>query len=295
VPRPVSVIIPTRDRPEALRGCLEALAAHNGAGGPMEIIVVDDGGRAPAEQVVARFADRLPVRCHRQAGAGPSVARNAGAALATGDWIVFLDDDCSVAADWLPRLQQHLSRHPGALVGGGAVETLDADRYAASHQLLFDYLYARLNPVRDDATFCASNNLAVPRERFTDLGGFDTNFQFAAGEDRDLCVRWRERGWPLVFAPDVRVSHTPAMTLSSFWSRHFRYGRGARVFHRRRAERGGHRHRVRPRFYLDLVLFPLRRAPAPRALLLVLLALLSQIATACGYVTEMLSPGAAPA
>ena len=98
--------------------------------------MVDDGGRVPASDVVTAFTDRLRVRCHRQHHAGPAAARNAGAALASGDWLVFLDDDCQVMPDWLPRLRQHLRHHPEALIGGIAVNTAERGSYAESHQLL---------------------------------------------------------------------------------------------------------------------------------------------------------------
>ena len=107
----------------------------------------------------------------------------------------------------------------------------------------------------------------------------------------DLCDRWRHRGWPIVHAQDAGVWHTPGDTLASFWRQHFRYGRGARVFHRFRAERRGHGERPPPGFYLRLVLFPLRRARGARAPVLVLLAALSQVATALGYVAEIVTPG----
>jgi hypothetical protein len=83
------------------------------------------------------------------------------------------------------------------------------------------------------------------------------------------------------------------MTLRLFWRQHFRYGRGARAVHRSRAERRGRAERERARFYVGLVLYPLGRVPRRRAPALVLLALLSQVATACGYAAELLSGRAA--
>jgi GT2 family glycosyltransferase len=286
----VTVITATRDRPDSLRGCLAALAAQHEAAHELEVIVVDDGGRAHAEAVVATFSDRLRVRCHRRAGGGPAAARNAGAELAHGDRLVFLDDDCRVMPDWLARLEVRCRRDPEALIGGATVNSLAEDRYAASRQLLLEYLYARFNERPEAAGFCASNVLAVPAARFRELGGFDVSFTFAAGEDRDLCDRWRRAGWPLVFAADVRVRHTHPMTLRGFWRQHFRYGRGARLFHRLRGERRAETGPEEPGFYLGLLLFPLRRAPLPQSLVLFGLALVSQLATACGYAAELLGP-----
>ena len=65
----VSVIVPTRDRPEALRRCLAALAGQRER--DFEVIVVDDGGVEPAAAVAEDFASRVPVVVLRQERTGP--------------------------------------------------------------------------------------------------------------------------------------------------------------------------------------------------------------------------------
>ena len=281
----LSVVIPTRDRPTALRDCLTALAAE--AAGVLEVIVVDDGGRTPAAAVVDAFAARLPVRCLRRENGGPAAARNAGAELARGDRLAFLDDDCQVTPGWLDALETRCRRHPDAMIGGPSFNALDDDLYAAGHQLLLEYLHERFNPVPEAAVFCASNNLSVPTLAFRELGGFDPGFRHPAGEDRDLCRRWRAAGRPLVYAPEIEVRHAHAMTARSFWRQHFRYGRGARRFHRLggASETGG-RSGEHAGFYLGLLAQPFRRARAPRSFVLFLLLLATQVATIAGYVVE---------
>jgi len=173
------------------------------------------------------------------------------------------------------------------MIGGGTQNGLADDPYAACHHLLYDYLSRRSNGRPHAATFCTSNNLAVPTAGFVELGGFDETFPFAAGEDRDFCDRWRASGRAIVHAPDVVVHHAHPMTLRSFWRQHFRYGRGARRLHERRFARGaGGIALQRPSFYLGLLAFPFREVapsslPACMSLLLV-----SQVATAGGYVVE---------
>jgi GT2 family glycosyltransferase len=287
----LSVIIPTHDRPHELRRALDALSNLQRAPGQLEVIVIDDGGHTRAGEVTAGFSDRLSVQCLRQERRGPAAARNAGARRASRNWLVFLDDDCEVAADWLTKLCARLPRHRDSMIGGATVNALDRNPYSSCHQLLLDYLYAHLNDAPDSAAFCASNNLAVPAAAFRDIGGFDEGFPFPAGEDRELCDRWRRSGRRLVYAPEVHVRHTHRMTFRSFFRQHFHYGCGAHRFHRLRLRRQPNvSWPQRPSFYGGLLATPLR-APLGQRPALFALVLTSQVATACGFVTDAVIRG----
>ena len=77
-----SVVVPTRDRPDALRACLEGLARLEYPRDRMEVIVVDDGGRIDLESVVTPVRGALDVTLLHQPWAGPAAARNRGAEVA---------------------------------------------------------------------------------------------------------------------------------------------------------------------------------------------------------------------
>ena len=79
-----SVVVPTYERPDALRGCLESLTALDYPRERYEVVVVDDGGRAPLEEVVAPARERMRVELVSQPRGGPAAARNAGVARAGG-------------------------------------------------------------------------------------------------------------------------------------------------------------------------------------------------------------------
>src|SRR5688572_19196235 len=85
-----SVVIPARNAAADLEACLIGLRAGGGAAGPDEVIVVDDG----STDDTAAVAERHRARVVRTARRGPAVARNAGARLASGELLVFLDADC---------------------------------------------------------------------------------------------------------------------------------------------------------------------------------------------------------
>lgn len=272
-----SVIVPTHNRPQQLCNCLAALARQDFPRDQFEVIVVDDGSEPPA-------AVGPGVTLLRQPNAGPATARNAGAAHARGTHLAFTDDDCAPTTDWLTQLAARLTGAPQSMIGGLTVNVLTANRYAAASQLLIDYLYRYYNSDADNARFLTSNNLAMPAALFQTLGGFDSRLTQAAGEDRDLCDRWRHAGYAMRYAPEAIVEHAHALTLPEFWQQHFRYGQAAFYFHQQRARRGQGSIQLEPlHFYSRLLRYPFLRSRGLLACTLTLLLALAQAANAGGY------------
>jgi len=164
----------------------------------MEVVVVDDGSPAPLAEIVDPFQKQLNVKLVVQRQAGPAAARNAGAAHAHGQFLAFTDDDCAPESGWLNHLAKGLRQNPAAAVGGRTLNALDDNVYSAASQWLIDYMYDYYNAAQPAPKFFTSNNLALPAAAFRELGGFDTSFPLAAGEDRELCDRWRFRGGELL-------------------------------------------------------------------------------------------------
>src|SRR5439155_19951670 len=282
-----STVVPTYDRPKQLAACLQALGRLDYARESFEVIVVDDGSKTPAEAVVASFDGRLQVTLIVQLHSGPATARNAGAMRARGKYLAFTDDDCLPAPDWLQALTVRFDRAPDHLVGGRIINALPENPYSTAAQLLIDYMYAHYNSDRRHANFFASNNLAVNAERFRAIGGFDTSFPLAAGEDREFCDRWLHYGYEMTYAPEVLVYHAHALSLRSFWRQQFRYGRGAFGFHRIRAQRKQNGIRLQaPSFYLNLLRYSFSQGRRGRRLVLAGLLLVSQGAITMGFLRE---------
>lgn len=282
-----SIIIPTYNRPEPLAECLEALSRMTYERDKFEVIVVDDGGDTALDDVIRWFRDRFALTLLTQANAGPAAARNAGAAQAKGDYLAFTDDDCQPAADWLLTLEKCFAQFPQAAVTGNTINLLPDNLYAHASQLLIDYLYEHFNADPHHAQFLTSNNLALSTEQFRALGGFDTTFPNAAGEDREFCDRWLHQGNQVVFAPEVLIYHAHHLTLRTFWKQHFHYGRGAFRFHQILARRKGVRMKVEPfRFYADLLYYPLAHARGSQIIWIVFLFFLSQVANTSGFFWE---------
>ena len=282
-----SIIIPTYNRPDCLEQCLHSLVRLDYPRDCFEIVVVDDGSRMPLASVTEKFSSLLSLRLIQQQNAGPAAARNTGAAAAQGHYLVFTDDDCQPAPDWLTALAAACKQVPNALIGGRTLNALPDNLCATASQLLIDYIYDYYNPGKGEATFFASNNFAMPRDIYQQLKGFDTSFPLAAGEDREFCDRWRHHGFFMHYAPEMQLKHAHNLTLASFWRQHFNYGRGAFHFNRVRSQRQAKPMQVEPlTFYFQLLTYPFTRDQGLRSFSLSGLFFVSQVANVVGFAWE---------
>ena len=283
----ISIVIPTYNRPERLEQCLESIARLDYPSNRFEVIVVDDGSRISLEPIAVKFEDCISINLIRQSNAGPASARNTGAAAAQGDYLIFTDDDCQPHPDWLKTLTQAIKDFPNTLIGGHTINALPNNLYSSASQLLIDYLYDYYNQQKEEATFFASNNFALPRKLYQQLEGFDTSFPLAAGEDREFCDRWLHQGLKMHYAQAMQIHHAHTLTLASFWRQHFNYGRGAFYFHQVRSQRQSQPIKVEPlTFYFRLLAYPFFKKQGWRSLNLSMLFFFSQVANVAGFFRE---------
>jgi len=259
----ISVVVPTRHRPEALARCLAALARQRVDA--LQVIVVNDG-TAP---VTAPGADVV-----RAAGAGPAAARNLGARAARGGVICFTDDDCAPGPDWARRLAGACA--DGGAAAGTTIADPAAGTAAAAAQLLTNTL---MTTSRDNATgglrFAPTCNLACHAATFRALM-FDESFALAAGEDRDWCARLVDTGAVLRHVPDAVVVHRPALGVRGLVRQQLRYGRGAVGFRDAGGSPAG------AVFYRELA-----RASSRAGVNTAALVALAQVSVAAGAVAEL--------
>jgi GT2 family glycosyltransferase len=288
-----TIVVPSRDRPAQLSRCLMAIRQLNYPPDLLSVIVVDDGSDPPIEAAIRPFLNTMPLQLLVQAGAGPAAARNRGAAAAEGRFLAFTDDDCRPEHDWLLHLARRLMLSPERAVGGCTLNGLVGNPYSTASQLLISFLYSYYNTDPEDARFLTTNNLAVSRELYEQIGGLDTRYLRAAAEDREFCDRWQQRGWKLSYVPEAVVYHEHSMTLRNFWRQHWTYGRGAWRYRLARAARERGPLRIEPlRFYSRLLRTPLASGRSlPAAIQLSALLFLTQAANAGGFLTERILSG----
>jgi len=283
-----SIIIPTYARPKQLNLCLCSLARLDYSRNQFEVIVVEDGSKMPLDALAAPFQDSLNITLITQPHAGPATARNTGAARAKGKYLAFIDDDCTVAPDWLQVLAERIATKRDLAIGGLVINTLTDNVYSSASQLLIYYLYDYFSANNKQGFFFTSNNLTIPADYFSSISGFDTTFPLAAGEDRELCDRWLHYGYRLIYVKEAIVSHAHKLAPSTFFRQHFNYGRGAFHYHQIRCRRNQSQIRPEPiSFYLNMLRYPFSKVDGPRALLLVMLLIVSQVANTTGFFGEM--------
>jgi len=289
VPIDLSIIVPTYNRPNQIRDCVSSLAELDYPKERFEVIIVDDGGDEPLDDLCREIEGRNNFTLIRKDNGGPASARNAGAEAARGKWLAFTDDDCRPASDWLTKLEARFHELPDRMLGGRTINILENNSCSVASQLILEMVYDFYNPEPDNARFFASNNMAVPARVFAQLNGFDLGFFAAASEDRELCDRWLHSGYKLAYAPEAIIYHVHDLTLRGFCKQHFNYGRGAFRYHQLRAERGSGRMRDEMGFHAQLpgrLRGPFSRMRLKQALEVVMLLILWQLANALGFFYE---------
>jgi mycofactocin glycosyltransferase len=224
----VTVVVPVKGRPDALRRLLAALRADP-ATASVPVVVVDDGSAVPVTAPGARVVRHPAPR-------GPAAARNAGLRAAGTPFVAFLDSDCVPQPGWLERLRPHLDdprlavvaprivaldpcAHGVALPGGGS--------WFAAYEAAVSALDMGPRPaaVRPGSavSYVPSAALLVRRESVGD--GFDEAMRVA--EDVDLVWRLGAAGWRVRYEPAAAVAHAHPGTTVEWLRRRAFYGTGA--------------------------------------------------------------------
>lgn len=190
-----SVVIPSRDKRPLLARTLDALRTQDPGTDDWEIVVVNDGSTDDTGVFLAELMaiePRLKV-VTPPANVGRAAARNLGWQAATGDWIVFLDDDILAPPGLLRAHLAVLSADPANGTIGPAVT--DPAIIDAPH---FHYLdtrgVAKLSPGPAPGKYFVTQNAGVPRAALAGIGGFDEGFSAYGFEDMDLGFRLEDAG-----------------------------------------------------------------------------------------------------
>ncbi len=210
----VSIVIPVYNNWEYTARCLISINA-TASKIPFEVILVDD---ASSDETQKRFSDIAGLQYLPQPeNRGFIASCNAGARVAKGQYLVFLNNDTEVTPGWLDHLIDPFQCTPDLGLAGAKLIYPDGSLQECGGIILNDgsgwnygrhdqadrpeYEYAR------DVDYCSGACIALPAALFRELDGFDTHFMPAYYEDTDLAFRVRDRGLRVMVQPQCVVTH----------------------------------------------------------------------------------------
>jgi GT2 family glycosyltransferase len=209
-----SIVVPVFNEVHYTSACLNSVLEHAGRA-DFEIIVVDD---CSDDETPAYLSDCKGVRVIRNAvNSGFIASCNAGAEAARGEYLVFLNNDTTVTGGWLDALIETFETFPDTGIVGARLVYPDGRLQEAGGIVFKDasgWNYGRGDqPDRPEYNFASEADyvsgacLALRREVFAELGGFDSHYAPAYYEDTDLCFRIREIGLRVVYQPACTIVH----------------------------------------------------------------------------------------
>jgi GT2 family glycosyltransferase len=215
----ISVIVVNHNGRRWLEPCLSALTGQ--AADATEIILVDNGSSDGSAELVR---ERFPgVRLHdAPTNLGFAAGNNAGARLARGRYLVFLNNDTVPAPGWLAALTRTLAADPTIGLATSRIVYMDdpsiidsaGDGYlrAGGAFKRFHGQPARLAEQSSEVFGACGAACMIVRDVFELLGGFDEDF-FMVYEDVDLSFRARLAGYRCIYVADAVVQHAGSASL----------------------------------------------------------------------------------
>lgn len=189
-----SIIIPTRNRKAWLIEAVNAVLALTKEI-PAEIIVVDDGSKEDLTSSFAQGKLKVVKYIRLPESKGPSNARNTGVLAASGEWLLFMDDDCIPSADWLVNIDKVCKTSKSDFIIG-----------AIEYDEVIGYYPERIihNP---HANWPMGANLIFRKTSFEKAGRFDPAFDPYHNEDTEIAIRAISHGMTYERQPEAKVVH----------------------------------------------------------------------------------------
>ena len=212
----VAVVVIGRNEGERLVRCLTSMQKSD-----LTVFYVDSGS-TDGSVVSARALGAEIVKLDMSTPFTAARARNAGFNLALVSnpalrWVQFVDGDCELATGWLHTAKDFLESSPSVAVVFGRQRERNRDR--SIYNRLCDMEWA----VAPGQVKACGGCAMMRADAFVQVGGFRDDL--IAGEEPELCVRLRARGWQIHSLPQPMATHDAAMThFSQWWRRTVRSG-----------------------------------------------------------------------
>lgn len=216
----VSIVMPFYNGRAMTEACLRSLLETLPSGLNCEVIMVDDCSTDGTAAMLQRWAKRdARVKVLRnKTNLGFVDTCNHGASAATGEILVFLNNDLALLPGWLEPLLAVFRNHADAGVCGGKLIFPDGTLQEAGGVVFSDGSAMNFGRASTDLSnglynflrevdYCSGALFATPRELFQQLGGFDVEFRPGYYEDTDYCFKVRAAGRKVYCQPESAVVH----------------------------------------------------------------------------------------
>lgn len=220
-----SFIIPVYNRPYELRENLISL--DNLKYKDFEVVIIEDGSTVSSQDVVEDYRSSLNITYQTKKNEGPSIARNYGAILAKGDYLIFVDSDCIMPRTYLDIITNELKFTTDVFGGPDraheSFNTLQkAINFSMTSVLTTGGIRGQKKSV--DRYYPRSFNLGIKRSVFSEMGGFPKT-KMHPGEDMVFGIELIRRGYKTQYIHDAYVYHKRRTSLKQFYSQVRNFGK----------------------------------------------------------------------
>jgi glycosyltransferase involved in cell wall biosynthesis len=217
----VSVIICSYNRAAYIPLALQSLTEQTADATVFETIIVDNNSRDNTAEVCAAFISSHPghsITYLTEKQQGSSFARNTGAAIAKGNWLVFMDDDAVANKDYIENIIRFFNNHPQANAMGGRIIPRyipEKPKWISHHvaSLVGNFEYSDTVVEFAAERYPLESNMVVAKKDFDAVKGFSTEIPGVqgtlriGGEGKDFFLRLKATGKTVYYCPDVIVEH----------------------------------------------------------------------------------------
>ena len=226
-PTVFSIIIPVYNRPDEVRELLESLLIQTNS--DFEVIIVEDGSSVCCDKEVDRVRELLRIQYVRVPNGGPAAARNIGARIAVGEYLLILDSDVVLPSGYIAAVKKRIEQMQADAFGGpdAAAEGFSPIQKAINYAMTSFFTTGgirggRSRRVRLDKFYPRSFNLGCKLSVYRRLGGFSEEMRF--GEDIDFSLRLFKAGYNVYLFPEAVVFHKRRIDFKKFFRQVYNSG-----------------------------------------------------------------------